>query len=184
MMGSLRHRLRLAIERDAVRRTVFAIVILLPLATGSWAQQQNAAADQNSQQSSTVVRSAHSTKADLEVPLCPSKFDDSLATNGIAGRQDKNVKPPSPINQVEAEFPETAKRELKREHLRSFDGVVVISLVADEHGVPQNPCLLKSLGFGFDTNAANAVQQFRFAPATLNGAPVPMRFVVEVNFLY
>jgi len=167
-----------------VWKIVFATLILLPLTTRSWTQQQNSTTDQNSQQSSTVARSAHSTKADLDVPLCPAKFDDSLATNGIAGLQDKNVKPPSPLNQVEAVFPDTAKRELKKEHLRSFDSIVPISLVVDEHGILQNLCLLKSLGFDFDANAAQAVRRLRFAPATLNDTGVPMRFVVEINFLY
>jgi len=41
---------------------------------------------------------------------------------------------------------------------------------------------VKSLGFGLDEKAAEAVSQWQFKPGTRGGAPVPVEATVEVNF--
>jgi protein TonB len=42
--------------------------------------------------------------------------------------------------------------------------------------------LVKSVGYGLDESALEAVGEYRFEPATLNGKPIAVRVTVEVNF--
>ncbi len=92
------------------------------------------------------------------------------------------MKPPRALNTVEAEFSDKARRVIKQKHMRPFSGIVLIRLIVDEHGNPQDLCLQKSLGLGLDANAAKAVEQYRFSPATKDGESVSDRITVEVNF--
>jgi TonB family protein len=57
-----------------------------------------------------------------------------------------------------------------------------VQLTVDEHGMPQDMCVLKEAGYGLDKKAFQAVAKYRFAPATMNGSPVPVRLSVEVDF--
>jgi len=41
---------------------------------------------------------------------------------------------------------------------------------------------MQSAGYGLDAEAAEAVQQYRFAPATKEGKPVAARIHVQVDF--
>lgn len=41
---------------------------------------------------------------------------------------------------------------------------------------------MSPLGLGLDEKAVEAVSQWRFQPATVNGQPLRVRAVVEVNF--
>jgi periplasmic protein TonB len=92
------------------------------------------------------------------------------------------MKPPKPLHTIEAEFSDQARQVIKKRHLAPFSGIVLIRLVVDEHGNPQNVCIQKSLGLGLDANAAKAVEQYRFAPASKDGEPVPDRITVEVSY--
>ena len=90
----------------------------------------------------------------------------------IGGR----VSGPVALNQVEAEFSDEARRA-------KYQGVVLISLIVDANGMPQNPRVLRALGMGLDEKALEAVRKYRFKPAMLDGkTPVPVPITVEVNF--
>jgi len=120
--------------------------------------------------------------------MCPASFNDSLATNGIADSKDKTVTPPKVIHFADAEFSDEARRALgvakkKKKQVVDFEGVSVLSLVVDDHGNPQNLCISKSIGYGLDANAAKAVQQYRFDPATKDGKPVAWRISIQVDFV-
>jgi TonB family protein len=167
--------------KNTIVRAEIVVAIACSFAACSWAQQPNAAPDQGAQQQPGVTRSPDSTADDLAVPECPAKFGDGPETNGI-GARDPSVKPPRALHTVEAEFSDQARRVIKKKHLAPFAGVVLIRLVVDENGNPQNICLQRSLGLGLDANAARAVEQYRFAPATKDGEPVPERISVEVNY--
>lgn len=41
---------------------------------------------------------------------------------------------------------------------------------------------MKGLGSGLDEAAVEAVQKYKFAPATMNGQPVVVDLYIEVNF--
>lgn len=57
-----------------------------------------------------------------------------------------------------------------------------ISLVVDEHGLPENLHVLKGLDPGLDLSAMLAVERYRFFPAIKDDKPVPAAVVVSVDF--
>ena len=63
-----------------------------------------------------------------------------------------------------------------------YQGTVVLWLVIDADGLPQNLKVQRSLGMGLDEEAIKAVKRWRFEPAMRNGQPVPVMINVEVNF--
>ena len=63
-----------------------------------------------------------------------------------------------------------------------FQGIVLLSLVVDEDGNPQNVRVVRPLGMGLDEKAIEAVRRYRFDPALKDGVPVPVEIKVEVNF--
>lgn len=85
-------------------------------------------------------------------------------------------KQPVLIHSVEAEFSDEARRN-------KYQGVVVIQIIIDAQGMPQNPRVVRSLGMGLDEKAIEAVKMYRFKPALKDGkTPVPVRMNIEVNF--
>ncbi|HTX75749.1 MAG TPA: energy transducer TonB [Terracidiphilus sp.] len=76
----------------------------------------------------------------------------------------------------EAEFSDEARRA-------KYQGVVLISLIVDAQGNPQNPRVVRPLGMGLDEKAMEAVRKYKFKPALKDGrTPVPVMITVEVNF--
>jgi TonB family protein len=69
-----------------------------------------------------------------------------------------------------------AARELR------YGGMVVVGLIVDASGKPQDVHIVLPLGMGLDEEAVAAVEQYRFAPAKYEGKPVPVEINVEVNF--
>jgi TonB family protein len=84
--------------------------------------------------------------------------------------------PPSLISKVAPDAPEAQKSANFK------GGTVVVSILIDEQGVPQDAQIVQPLGSGFDEKAIEAVQKWRFKPGTRNGVPVKVRAKVEVNF--
>jgi periplasmic protein TonB len=85
------------------------------------------------------------------------------------------VSSPVVIYQVEPEFSEEARKA-------KFMGVVLVNLIVDAKGNPQNVHVLRGVGMGLDEKAVEAVRQYRFKPAMAEGKPVPVELNVEVNF--
>ena len=85
------------------------------------------------------------------------------------------VSTPVVIYQVEPEFSEEARKA-------KFMGVVLVNLIVDAQGRPQNVHTLRGVGMGLDDKAVEAVKQYRFKPAMEGGKPVPVELNVEVNF--
>jgi TonB family protein len=63
-----------------------------------------------------------------------------------------------------------------------LEGTVGIGLVVAEDGTPRDLHVIKSLGLGLDEKALEAVSTWLFRPSLLNGQPVPLPVVIEVNF--
>ena len=86
------------------------------------------------------------------------------------------VSGPVPLNSVEAEFSDEARRA-------KYQGVCIVSLIVDTQGNPQNPKVVRPLGMGLDEKALEAVRKYKFKPAMKDGkTPVPVMIDVEVDF--
>ena len=97
-------------------------------------------------------------------------------TGGGLYRIGGSISAPVPLNTVEAEFSDEARRA-------KYQGVCLISLIVDAQGNPQNPRVVRALGMGLDQKALEAVRKYRFKPAMKDGkTPVPVMITVEVNF--
>ncbi len=59
---------------------------------------------------------------------------------------------------------------------------VVLALVVDSRGRPTSPVVVGASVTEFDEAVINAVQGWKFQPATYQGKPVPVAISVEVNF--
>jgi TonB family protein len=96
-------------------------------------------------------------------------------TGGGLYRVGGAVSAPVPLNKVEAEFSDEARRA-------KYQGVVMVSFIVDTQGRPQNPRVVRALGMGLDEKAIEAVKKYRFRPAMKDGKPVPVEISVEVTF--
>lgn len=97
---------------------------------------------------------------------------------GVGGlyRIGGGVSAPLPLNSVEADFTDQARRA-------KYQGVCLVSVIVDEQGNPQNPRVIRGLGMGLDEKAVEAVRKYRFKPTMKDGkVPVPVMITVEVNF--
>jgi periplasmic protein TonB len=94
---------------------------------------------------------------------------------GGAYRIGGGVSSPAVLSKVEPEYSEEARKA-------KWQGVVVLQIVVDEHGMPQAMRVMRSLGLGLDQKALEAVGKWRFKPGMKDGKPVPVIATVEVNF--
>jgi protein TonB len=87
-----------------------------------------------------------------------------------------NISNPIPLNSVEAEFSDEARRA-------KYQGEVTISLIVDTLGKPQNPRVVRALGMGLDEKALEAVMKYKFKPCMKDGkTPVACYASVLINF--
>jgi protein TonB len=85
------------------------------------------------------------------------------------------VSMPVVIHKADPEFSDDARRA-------KFMGTVLVTLIVDQSGMPQNVHLLRGVGMGLDESAIAAIQQYRFKPAMENGKPVAVALNYEVAF--
>ncbi len=85
---------------------------------------------------------------------------------GGAYRIGGGVSPPSVLSKVEPEYSEEARKA-------KWQGTVVLQLVVDEKGMPQQMKVTRSI---------EAVAKWRFKPGLKDGKPVPVIATIEVNF--
>jgi TonB family protein len=90
-----------------------------------------------------------------------------------AGRQGVSV--PEVIYSPEPSFSDEARQA-------KFQGVVLLMLVVGKDGRPYNIRVRQSLGMGLDEKAIEAVKNWRFRPAILNGQAVAAQIGVQVDF--
>ena len=126
------------------------------------APEQTVEIEQDSSQGATYTAGSLPSQADLPDPP-PVKVT-------------RDISRPQPLNRIEAEYSDKARRE-------KLSGAVLISLIVDTHGMPQNLRLVRSLEPSLDQNALYAVDRYRFKPAMKkDGTPVPVMITVEVDF--
>ena len=96
-------------------------------------------------------------------------------TGDVPVRVGGNVKAPVAVKRVDPVYTEVARRA-------RIEGIVIVEAVIDRQGNVTNVRVLKSLPFGLDMAALNAIKQWKFTPGTLNGQPVPVYYNLTVNF--
>jgi protein TonB len=85
------------------------------------------------------------------------------------------VSPPTVISQVQPEYSEEARKA-------RYQGVVVLEAIVHEDGTVQIVRVVRSLGFGLDEKAIEALQQWKFRPGMRGGEAVSVSLNIEVNF--
>jgi len=85
------------------------------------------------------------------------------------------VSAPVVIRRIEPEYSEEARKA-------RYQGTVMLQALVRKDGTVDVLNLVRSLGFGLDQNAIDALKQWRFRPAMMNGKPVDVRINVEVSF--
>jgi TonB family protein len=86
-----------------------------------------------------------------------------------------SVTAPVPLTTPEAKYTPDARKA-------KINGICLVSLIVDRHGLPQNIRIVKTLDPGLDQNAVDAIAKYRFKPAMKNGEPVMVPITIEVNF--
>ena len=115
-------------------------------------------------------------------PACPAHFDDSLDTNGIAPIGNvAGITQPKAVDAPQAEFSDKARKEA-RNRGGGFQTSAIIVAVVGNDGKPRELCVQKSADLGLDVQAAKAVSQYQFEPATKDGRPVAKRIQVEFRW--
>ena len=82
---------------------------------------------------------------------------------------------PKVVKTVEPLYPEGARKFRVR-------GLVIIDVIIGADGVAREPRLVKPLEAPMALTALEALRNWTFAPAQLNGKPVETRFCLTVNF--
>jgi TonB family protein len=86
-----------------------------------------------------------------------------------------DVKAPVVIRRVEPVYSEEARKE-------RISGIVILEALIDKSGMVKDAVVLKGLPDGLSDSALNALKQWQFQPATLNGEPVDVIFNLTFNF--
>lgn len=87
-----------------------------------------------------------------------------------------DVQPPKRTHGPAPSYPEGIAKEDRKQ------GKVVVKAVIDEHGKVTGMDLVESLEAAYDQAAMDAIAQWRFEPATLDGNPVSVYYVLTINF--
>jgi len=85
------------------------------------------------------------------------------------------VTPPTVIQRIEPQYSEEARKA-------RYQGTVVLEAIVRKDGTCDIIRVVRSLGFGLDENAMQALRQWRFRPGMRNGVPVDVSLNIEVNF--
>jgi TonB family protein len=102
---------------------------------------------------------------------------EQAGTSGRVYKVGNGVSAPVPLHTIDAEFPKSGLK-IKA----PFSEIVLVRLVVDKDGKPQDVHVSTSFKPDFDREAVKAVKQYQFKPAMRLGEPVPVALTVEVNF--
>jgi periplasmic protein TonB len=97
---------------------------------------------------------------------------------GIGGgvfRVGGGVLAPKPIATPDPQYTEQARQA-------KYEGTCILAMIVGPDGKPHDIRIQRGLGMGLDQKAIEAVQQWRFEPATKDGRPVAVQISVEVSF--
>lgn len=86
-----------------------------------------------------------------------------------------DLTPPRVVHKVQPGYTEEARAE-------RLQGVVIVRAVIAEDGSVEEVEALKELPLGLTESAVEAVKQWRFEPATLDGEPIAVYYNLTINF--
>lgn len=109
------------------------------------------------------------------IPLQKPPVIDEIASIDALEKIGGRVSAPIPLYLPEPEFTDEARRA-------KYQGVALVSMIVDAHGIPQNVRIVKPLGYGLSEKAIEAAMKYRFKPAMKDGKPVPVKVNIEVYF--
>ncbi|HEY4357280.1 MAG TPA: energy transducer TonB [Acidobacteriaceae bacterium] len=95
--------------------------------------------------------------------------------NGEVAHVGGAVVAPKVTHSVDPEFSEVARR-------MKYSGTVEVYFWVEEDGTMSHVRVARPAGMGLDEVAVQAVQQYRFQPATREGQPVKVDLYIEVKF--
>ncbi len=82
--------------------------------------------------------------------------------------------PPKVILRIDPSYSAEASRA-------KVNATLTVGLVVDTNGIPKNVRILRGAGFGLDAKAVEAVNKWRFEPASKAGSPLDFPSTIEVN---
>ena len=85
--------------------------------------------------------------------------------------------PPVPVRTVPPEYPESMRRD-------GTNGLVMVNCLIDEKGNVVDPKVEKSSNAAFERPALDALQKWKFKPATENGAAIAVRVSIPIKFVF
>jgi TonB family protein len=88
---------------------------------------------------------------------------------------DASISEPVALDKVPPKYPPSAREA-------GVSGSVVADLVIDEVGTVRDVVILESPSDDLSAAAIDAIEQWRFAPAIMDGEPVAVRYIVTVMF--
>jgi len=86
------------------------------------------------------------------------------------------VTPPQIISKIEPEFTDECRRA------KIDRALVLIAVIVQVDGTVKDPRVVRSVGYGLDEAAIEAVKKWRFKPGTKDGKPVPVYAQIEIDF--
>jgi TonB family protein len=95
-----------------------------------------------------------------------SPTDAVVATSNL--RVSTGVKSPVVLDTAEINLPQGMLDSLPA------GAQVGVELTVDQHGIPENIRVVKSLNSSMDASVIDAVRQFRFRPGTMDNKPIPV----------
>jgi serine/threonine-protein kinase len=111
----------------------------------------------------------------VAAPRPASKTPESAPPPRVAELGEPGVNPPRKISGEFARYPEAARK-------RKVSGIVTVSMVISETGVPEELQVVESGGPILDEAVLKAVSEWRFEPPSRDGRPVRLRYRIRQHF--
>ena len=109
----------------------------------------------------------------MRIPACVLAFAAfALPATALA---DSRVEPPVPVRTVAPNFPNDL-------HDKGISGVVVVNVLIDQQGNPQDLKVARSSNSEFEEPAMEALRKWKFKPAERDGSAVSIRVVIPIRF--
>lgn len=124
---------------------------------------------------------SHETTRQVDGPLTPERAAiaerDAPSTPPGVYRPGNGVSLPRVLREVKPQYTQQAMRQ-------KIQGTVLLECLVNPNGIVEDARVIRSVDttFGLDDEAIKAAKQWRFAPGTLGGQPVPVLISIELRF--